>query len=363
MSNLAMKILRVWPWLLVLLACGVASFATVRAQFDYIAGHEGASYIQTEDYKRHAAKINGTAHAPYRFRILTDGALHGLAHPTSETYPRIVYRFRLVQNTLIFALTAALIASFGCSLPGCVLGIALLAYGMQGAFYQSDVSAYTYSGLLCFLMAALAINLRRDWWIIPLSIAAATNREEAVFLPVMLFAVRWVETHRNGPLWRQKWAHQAALAFIGCVAVLVALRMWIGDGGLPYAGSRYGDIKPGLFLLSLNWDNAFTWRGLYQMFYVLPAALLLWKVWPATLKAYFIAIAVPIGAAQFLCGSADETRLFLVPLALVAVPAAVVVLERVTLAKRPMALSSRWRQSHPVLAVSRFQQQGENPAD
>lgn len=312
---------RVYALALVLLVSIAAAHITVRAQFDYIGQHYGAHYIATEDYGRHRGKVDGSAIAPYRYRIFTD-TLIAATYSQPKDYPAVLYRARLMQNTLIFALLAAFLWTLGSTLPACLLGIALLAYGMQGAFFQSDVSAYTYTNLIFFLLAAVAIGLRRDWWIIPLSAVAALNREEAVFLPVMLLAARWMEA-REGSLWRQKWARQAALAFVACLFSFVAVRLLVGAGNGVYAGSRYGDVQPGFYLFTLNWQNAEAWAGMRQMLGLLPAFLLLWRAWPRILKTYAVAVAAPIFLAQFVCGSADETRLFLVPLALVLVPAVV----------------------------------------
>ena len=313
-------------------ACLLASTITVISQFYYIASANGNDYVQTTDYARHREKVNGGAQAPYRYRILTDYALAGVLHfapgKMPEKYVTVSFIFRLVQNFLIFLAAYGFFRSLRFSRARSILGLGLLAYGMCFAFYAADVSYYTYTELLFFLVAMILINRGHDWWILPLTILGALNREESIFIPVMLLLVRWSE--EKGQLtWRNFYKARYVQIFLASIVafflVYFGLRYVLGPA--TYVNSRYGAIYPGLSLVIQNMLNRETWIGLLQMYNLTLLALLLIKKWPKSLLVLLVGMVIPWFGAQFVFASTDETRLFLVPLALVFIPAVISLLD------------------------------------
>ena len=183
---------------IVILVSLAAAGVTVWAQFDYIATQYGQGYLSEEDFGRHQSKVQGTAAAPYRYRLLSDYALEGVlrlvprdwAGGPDKAYKFVAFGFRLAQNFAVFMLAFWYFRTLGLSIGKGLLGMCLLTYGLCFAFHQSDLSFYTYTSLAFFLLAGAIIGRRRDWLILPLTLVAALNREDGVFIPVMLLCAR-----------------------------------------------------------------------------------------------------------------------------------------------------------------------------
>ena len=116
-----------------------------------------------------------------------------------------------------------------------------------------------------------------------------------------------------------KLAWQLIICFASFFLIYFGLRYVLGPAG--YSISRFGAVTPGFELLRLNFLNQNTWLGLSQMYNGLPFIILYFSKWPAILKSYLICLVLPWFILEFAFGSADETRLFLVPLFIVFVPA------------------------------------------
>ncbi len=314
------------------MTCLGASVITVGSQFYHISTRYGQGYL-LEDFTHHENRLRGTDPAPYRYRILTDYSLEAVLRLVAgddpghqaAVYKQIAFMFRLLQNFIILLLAFWYFETLGIPFPNALLGILVLSYGMCFAFYGSDLSFYTYTNMALFLLAGVLINLGRDWMIPLLTVFAALDREESILIPVMLFSAR--AGHVGWRSWIRfqgfstRLVSQSVLSLLGFVMVYLTIRYLRGSA--PYAASRYGAVYPGLSLLQSNVSNPLTWVGLAQMYSLLPLSLVFWSYWPVILRSYLVFVAVPWFAAQFTFASADETRLFLVPLAIVFVPAAV----------------------------------------
>ncbi len=198
----------------------------------------------------------------------------------------------------------------------------MLSNSMCYSFFQSDLSYYTYTEIALLLTAGILINNNKDWIIIPLTILATFNREGALFIPVMLFASRLSDANFRTLFTKKvvtyKFIWQSAFSVFGFCIVYFGLRHIIGHAA--YSESRYGAVYPGLYLLYLNILNRQTWSGLGQIFNLLPLTIIFYCKWPALLQKYLWFLVIPWMMAGFVFGSADETRLFLVPLFIVFVP-------------------------------------------
>jgi len=298
----------------------------------------------TRDLHAHQSIVNGNANEPYRYRILSNWALQAVfnfTHPappphwTDEyrsMYEKTALGFRVAQNFIIFFLAFKYFETLGVSYPTRFIGVALLSFGMGFAFYQSNLSFYTYTEVALILLAGIIINLKMDWWILPVTVAAALNREGAIFIPVMLFSTRLSEFDWNAisrmKISAYKWLLTPILATLLFLFVYIGLRYFMGQS--PYSESRYGNVYPGIELFYLNILNRKTWIGLVQMYGVLLATVMLIKYWPNILRWYLLLFVIPWFLAVFIFGSADETRLFLVPLVMVFIPAAIYLTEKYT---------------------------------
>jgi hypothetical protein len=299
---------------------------TVLSQFNYIAKNFDTEYIATVDLGRHQAKIDRTAEDPYRFRLLSDYALEGLLRVVpgalKDKYAQVSFGFRLIQNFFLFWAAYAYFKTLKLSRNLCLVGLSLISFAMGYAFPASDLSFYTYTEIILFLITGILVNRGWIWPVLPLTILAALNREEAVFIPFLLLsAPKFLDGLRV--LGFKGVNHRYLLVFSLSLFVFFityfGLRAWIGPG--KYAISRYGEIFPGIILLKLNLKNPKVWMGLLQMYNLTVLAVLFLKKWPRSLLVLLVCVLLPWFAAQFYFASADETRLFLLPLVLVLIPA------------------------------------------
>jgi hypothetical protein len=154
---------------------------------------------------------------------------------------------------------------------------------------------------------------------------AALNRETSGLIPFLLLAVS-VFVHREGA-WR-KVMPVFTSAFLIYVAVFVGLRLFYGSRELlvPYGH------HPGLDLLQYNLFRMVTWRQLIATLSIIPfIAVIGYYRWPFHLQVFFWVI-VPIWFLVHAVGSVmAETRLFLVPQAMVFIPGALLSLARAPL--------------------------------
>lgn len=297
----------------------------------------------TRDFYEHQSIITGNANEPYRYRILSNWALQvvfDFTHPVSpphwtdeyrSMYEKTALGFRVAQNFLIFLLTIKYLATLGFSYSTRFVGVALLSFAMGFAFYQANLSFYTYTEVALLLLAGILINMKRDWWVLPVTVIATLNREGAIFIPIMYFINRVSEfewrTNPKTKISTYKVLLPPILSALFFVFVSIGLRYFIGQSAT-YSESRYGNVYPGIELFYLNVVNRNTWIGLTQMYGVLFMTLAFIKHWTKSLKWHLLFFAIPWFLAVFIFGSADETRLFLAPLVMVFIPAALHLTEK-----------------------------------
>ena len=199
----------------------------------------------------------------------------------------------------------------------------LLAWGFTQALFHQAMSFNTYGDVLFYLAAALLILNRRWWWIPPLTVAAAVNRETSGLIPLMLMAMAW-------PLgWRTDEGRRAlrigALSLVAFAATYGIVRLAVGDAFLIKPNGQ----DPGLELFEYNVGRGITYDFVFQTVNILPLlALIAVRRWPPELRAIGLAV-VPAWVAIHLFSSVlAESRLLLVPLALVFIPGVLLGTER-----------------------------------
>jgi len=195
------------------------------------------------------------------------------------------------------------------------LGVMLLAYAMGQAHFDSGMAVSTYFDLWFYLLAALWITAGRSAWIAPLSLLAAGNRETGGLIPLMLatHALEW-----PGPRVRDRRALGWALASLLLFALtFAAVRLAFGWRPPSPVYGNQGVVD----FLRFNLTNRFTLPELLGSFGLLPAlALLGWRRWTPELRRWFWLI-VPLWLVLHLSfGLVRETRLLLVPHALLLLP-------------------------------------------
>jgi hypothetical protein len=303
--------------LLIILCCSsMFGLLTVYVQQQHLT----IRYLE-EGYqiKRHIAVLQGTSGNAWQYRVLSEYLVEGFVltfkrlhvpHPVASAF----LSFRFLQNTLIFFLAALYYKKLGLNTYSALIGLSLLAWGMSYAVYHSDLSFSTYSNIIFYLVAGLIILSNKDEWIIPVTALAALNMETSGFIPCMLLASRVSFKPR---IYIPKRA-----VLITAISVALYVIVFVG---LRYV---YGTNRPltgpvGIELIRINFFNFKAWLQLFATLSILPImAVLAFRWWPPTLRAISLAV-VPLWLMIIpFTGGIIETRHYLVPLALVFVPGA-----------------------------------------
>ena len=307
------------PALIVALA-----LATVYVQYRGLlvdsGGRDPQQFIEVDLRERHDAILDHSQGDPWRYRLLSEWGAEGAlraADLVGFSKPAVVgfLGFRVLQNLVIFGLMWLFLRRLGLGWYESLLGLGLLAWGFTQALHHQAMSFNTYGDIAFYLAGALLILNRRWWWVVPLSVLAAVNRETSGLIPVMLMALAW-------PLgWRSDEGRRAlrtgGVALVAFAATYGIVRLAVGPGFFIEADGQ----SPGLDMLDYNLARGMTWDFVFQTLNILPLlALLAWRRWPPELKAFGVAIVPAWVAIHLFTSVLAESRLLLVPLAIVFVP-------------------------------------------
>jgi hypothetical protein len=279
-------------------------------------------YLQVFERARHDDTLNGKGMSPGVYRILPEWGAEasvvaakaaGLHHPYAVGFEA----FRVLQNLVIFTMLWVLLRRFRFGRLTAAFGLALFAGAMAVALHNSGLAFNACGDVAFYLIAAVLILDGRYAWIVPLSVVGALNRETSGLIPVMLVAIAVMRGIRTDEGRR---ALRFGLAALAAYAITYAsVRLVVGSAPLfkPFG------VGPGWGYVKFNLRNGFTWEYLFRTFNVIPfVALAGLSRWPRQLKAFALAI-VPVWLVVHLVAAAlAETRLLLVPYAVVVIPGA-----------------------------------------
>jgi hypothetical protein len=269
--------------------------------------------------QRHRAVLEGSSIDPWQYRILSEYAVEGALRlarrlPVTQPDPVAFVAFRVLQNVVLLLLAAAYYRRLGLSRYLVLLGMSLLAVGVSYGFHDADLQFNTYSDVIFYLLAALAILGGRILWILPIAGLAALNRETSLLIPFMTLADRFVPPAK-GPSRKSLLVAAGSLAL--SATILITLRLAYG----PRPHGMTATI--GLNLLQHNLGRPQSWVFLFATFGILPImALASAPAWPRAVRANFWAIVPVWFVVHAFAAVIAETRLFLVPHALVFIPGA-----------------------------------------
>jgi len=276
--------------------------------------------VRGPQIERHLAILGGHGGNPWQYRVLSawliDGfirGLQGLGIPKPVVLGFVASR--VLIDTAMFLLAYVYYRRLGLHRSHAVLGMCLLAWAVSFSGYDSDLQFNTYLDVVFYLGAGLCILGNRPWGLIPLMILAAFNRESSGFIPLL-----WV----FAPGFRAFWKRTGRLAVAGVamgayVAIFVGLRQVYGD---QFMHTAHG-TTPGLGMFDYNLGRIITWRKLLATFSLIPIlALIGYRVWPTVLKNLFWVLVPAWFLIHAFAAAMVETRLLLVPQALVLIPGA-----------------------------------------
>jgi hypothetical protein len=297
-------------------ALGVSRFGSFnsRAAFQYIE--------QGTQLKRHRSVIEGTSPNPWQYRILSEYIAElsvSLVKTIGVNRPIVCgfLLFRFFQNALIFFLLFVYYKKLGLSKNAIAIGYCILAWGFSNAVYDSGLSFDIYSDVIFYVLAGLVVLYKKYIWVVPIVFFAALNRETSGLICLLPLAIDFaLKPQIRFP---KKATLITLISLCLFVVVYFGLRLILGPRELAIP---YGN-HPGIELFVYNYGRSITWIQLFATLSLIPmVAIVSIRSWPSNLKRFFWAI-VPAWFLIHSFGSVmAESRLFLVPLAVVFVPGA-----------------------------------------
>ncbi len=258
----------------------------------------------------------------------TDGFVHLMQTPGAIKYMVIFIFFRIIEHLFIFFLCWKLWAAFIKNKWLLFLGINFLTLALGNAVTAADLSFNTYLDIIFYLLAANIIIYRANmYWLIPITILAAFNRETGILIPALYFISATDLTRFSFRKWnfkdillprRNTWLLTAFL-YVVFLIIFFGLRSHYG-----YRPQQVWKAKAGLPMLKLNLASAAGVKGYMELigtFGVIPLIILYkFRSFPHQLKKWFLFL-VPIWfAVHYITVVVYQTRLFMVPMVLVILP-------------------------------------------
>lgn len=284
-----------------------------------------------EQILRHKNMLAGTSafFNPWQYRILSTYLLETVIVIFSKipflNHDYIPYFFlRFLQNIAIFYVAYKYYQALRLKSNYLImLGILLLGYNMSNSVFQSDLSFNTYFDILFYLLAGYLILINREHWVILVIILAAFNRETSVLIPFMLiFSSVDFKMKKVMNIKRFKTGIYSLLIF---VIIFVGLRIYYG---MPPAQGIHGMTSP-IDFLKFNLSFFKLYPLLFGTLGIIPLIVIIkFKSLNHFLKLLLLLIVPVWFIVHLLKSTVVETRLFLVPQALIFVPAILFIIEK-----------------------------------
>ncbi len=284
---------------------------------------------QEVHYRAHLERVfHGTETTPAQYRLLSDDltvlfyrgfiAL-GIPRPVGVAFVLI----RLFQNLAIFTMALLYYRRLGISWYLGLLGVVVLTWSMTLSNHQSTLAVNTYTEILLYLLAGWALAGYQFSWILPITLLAALNRETSVFIPIMSAGAYW--SRRPGESIRDKEnprrLHPLAVAlssFFIYLGLFFAIREYFGPREWSVDSSP---IYHTWLLFTKNVSSGSTWMHMVGTLGLVPLlALATLPYWRKPLSAFFWMLVPTWFLVHLLLSNLSETRVLLVPQALVFIP-------------------------------------------
>lgn len=216
---------------------------------------------------------------------------------------------RLGQNLALFLLALALYRRLGIHPYLGLLGLSAVAWGMTQSHDSAGLALDIYTEAILYLFAAWVVIARNPWWVVPITVIAAINRETSVLIPAVLLgdwpSLHAVDSRGTGrsagilPAISSSSApsncgHPARAPVKWLILVFCgALVSWVLSRGLVSVVQGFsGASSEGYWALSWACLNSCQrldfWTSLVGIFGIVPViALLGWRAWPPVLKIWF----------------------------------------------------------------------------
>lgn len=276
-----------------------------------------------EQVARHERMLAGNSEFfnPWQYRVFSTYMVQGFYKTLNTISGQIditksFLLFRVLQTILIFVIAHIYFLALGIRNPWLVLmGVLLLGFSMAHSVFQSDLSVNTYFDILFYLLAGWLIINEKLIWIAPLMVLAALNRETSLLILAMLIVpfVQWK------PFSIPKTPFLiVAISTVLFFTVFISVRLYYGYR--PAVGihgmTGFADY------LSFNLRFLKVYPELIGTVAFLPIITILFlKRLPRLLQQWFWIVCPAWFLIHFAFSTAVESRLFLVPQALIFIPA------------------------------------------
>jgi hypothetical protein len=253
-------------------------------------------------------------------------------NPDFIKYTLVFVGFRFVQHLLIFWLAFKYLTMFISNRALAGLGVVIISLVMGNTVSDSDLSFNTYADVIIYLVAGLIILRKYNaWWLVPLMLVGAFNRETSVLIIPLFFFSRLDLSGR--PDWMKVLKSNSrlilvcAVATVLFVAIFIGVRMYYG-----YQPATVWRVPAGPRMLKLNLLSSVsikTYMEMFGVFMVLPVwCLLVFRQMHPSLRLFFLVLIPAWFAVHFWSVVCYQSRLFLVPTTLIFLPAVLEYIEK-----------------------------------
>ncbi len=284
----------------------------------------GYTIIQTQ---RHLDMLSAKSvfYNPWQYRILSPilvESLHLLLKNTFYliTTPEDPYLwtfriFRFFQGLIILSLMRVYLNKVLQHPIWTFTGVLLASIAMGNATCASDYSFNTYSDIIFYLLAALVIlENKNEWLLLPISIAAAFNRETGILIPI-LATYRWIR-FKPFRIYDPNYTWPILSSGVFFVIIFIGLRWFYGMPEAEVVG-----IAPGPEALKFNLTDLRTYLELFSVILIYPILSLAGLKNSKDYLIWWFFILVPIWfIIHYYQAAVRESRLFLVPTLLIFIP-------------------------------------------
>lgn len=304
-------------------------FTIISLYIVFVQGTDGDAITLDRLLFRHQQLLAGNSEFfnPWQYRILSTLVVEGcyqFVHLLLNNLDRITVflALRVIQSIAIFFVADAYYRDLGIRNPMLrIAGILILAFGMANSVYHSDLSFSTFNDVLFYLLSGWLILNNRLAWLLPLTFFAALNRETSALIPFLAIAVhgRW----KDWPASRKP-----VLIALACMAIYFAVYYTVRA----YYGFQPPAVVEGMVTPMDYWKKNFGFLRTFPLItgtlgFVPLVVVIYFRRLPVVLQRWFW-IVVPVWfIVHFSFSKAAESRLFLMPQALIFIPAFLWIIE------------------------------------
>lgn len=258
----------------------------------------------------------------------TEEFIQQVNNPEIIKYIFIFLIFRLIEDFLILFFSFYLLSYFIKNNWLVFLGLIMISWSMGNGVIASDLAFNTYLDDILYLLAGCVILYKKNpWYILPITVAGAFNRETSLLIPVLFYVSSIGLDSPLGSLKNLKRLFHPSLkpflislvSFLSFVIIFIGLRIYFG-----YRPQGEWKVPAGLPMLKLNVFSIVAVKGYFEMFgafNILPLICLYkFRSCSLILRIWFIAIVPVWFFVHFYSVPAYESRLFFVPTFLIFIP-------------------------------------------